>query len=60
MPMPDEMVMEPPEAVLPSPPSIVTVPLLVLPSPKTRFKILPLLVDDDPETINASPPDAPD
>ena len=54
------MVMEPPEAILQSPPSIVTAPPLVLPSPKARVKIPPLPVDDDPETIDASPPDAPD
>ncbi len=49
MPTPNEMVMEPPEAVLPSPPSAVTAPLLVLPSPKARVKIQPLMVDDNPE-----------
>jgi hypothetical protein len=43
MPTPNEMVMEPPKAVLPSPPMIVTAPLLVLPSPKARVK-LPLLL----------------
>jgi hypothetical protein len=59
MTMPDEMVMELPEAILLSPPSIVTGPPLVLPSPKARVKILPLLVDDDPETIDASPSAAP-
>jgi hypothetical protein len=53
---PNEMVTEPPEAVLPSLPSIVTAPLLVLPSPKVRVKIAPLLVDGNPETIDASLP----
>jgi hypothetical protein len=56
MPTPNEMVMEPPEAVLPLTPSIVTAPLLVLPSPEARVKIPLLLVDDDPEMIGASPP----
>jgi hypothetical protein len=60
MPMPNEMVMEPPEAVLQSPPSIVTAPPLVLPFPKARVKIPLLLVDDDPEMIVTSPPAAPD
>jgi hypothetical protein len=60
MPTPNEMVMEPPEAVVPLLPLIVTAPLLVLPSPKARVKILLLLVNDNPETIGASPPDAPD
>jgi hypothetical protein len=60
MPMPSEMVMEPSEAILQLPPSIVTAPLLVLPSPKARVKILPLMVNDDPDTIDTSPPAAPD
>jgi hypothetical protein len=61
MPAPDEMVMELPKAVLvTSSPSIITAPLLVLPSPKARVKIPPLLVDDDPETINTSLPAAPE
>jgi hypothetical protein len=34
VPTPNEMVMEPPEAILSSPPTIVTAPLLELPSPK--------------------------
>jgi hypothetical protein len=59
VPTPDEMVMELPEAVPPSPPSIVTDPLLMLPSPKARVMLLPLLVDDNPKVIDASPPAAP-
>jgi hypothetical protein len=58
VPTPDEMVMEPPKAVLPFLPSIVTVPPLVLPSPKARVELPLLLVDDNPETIDASPPAA--
>jgi hypothetical protein len=58
VPTPDEKVMEPPKAILPSPPLIATVPPIVLPSPKARVKHLPLLVNDDPETIDASPPAA--
>jgi hypothetical protein len=58
VPTPNEIMMEPPEAVLPLQPSIVTAPPLVLPTPKARVKILPLLVDDDPEIIDTSPPDA--
>jgi hypothetical protein len=38
---------------------IVTAPPLVLPSPKARVKLPPLLVNDNPETIDASPPAAP-
>jgi hypothetical protein len=60
VPTPDEVVMEPPEAVLPLGPTIVTAPLLVLPSPKARVKILLLLVDDDSETIDPSTLAAPD
>jgi hypothetical protein len=60
VPMPDEMVMEPSEAVLPLLPLIVTAPLLMLPSPEARVKLLLLLVDDDQLMINASPPAAPD
>jgi hypothetical protein len=61
VPMPDErMVMEPPEALLLLPPSIVTAPLLVLPSLKARVKILPLLVDGNPKTIGTSSPAASD
>jgi hypothetical protein len=56
----DEMVAEPPKAVLPLPPLIVTDPPLVLPSPMARVKLLPLLVPDNPELIDASPPAAPD
>jgi hypothetical protein len=55
VPMPDEMVMEPPEAVLPLVPTTVTAPPLVLPSPKARVKLPSLLVNDGPETIDASP-----
>ena len=44
-----------PQAILLSLPSIVTAPLLVLPSPEVRVK---LLVDGNPETIDASPPAA--
>jgi hypothetical protein len=58
--MPDEMVIEPPKAILPSMPSIVTAPPLVLPSPKVRAKLPPLLVNDDPEMINTTPPAVPD
>ena len=60
VPTPNEMVIVLPEAVLPSPPSIVTAPPLVLPSPKARVKHPLLLLDDDPETIDASLPAAPD
>jgi hypothetical protein len=60
VPLPNEVVMEPPKAILPSPPLIVTAPLLVLAFPEARVKLLPLLVNDDPETIDASPPAAPD
>ncbi len=57
-PTPDGIRMEsPPKAMLPLLPSIVTAPLLVSPSPKVRIK---LLVDGDPETIDPSPPAAPD
>ncbi len=59
VPTPNEMVMELPKAVLPLPQSIVTAPLFVLPSPKARVKLPLLLVDGDPEMINASPPAAP-
>ena len=58
--MPDEMVMEPPKAALSSPPLIVTVPPLVLPSYKARVKLPLMLVDDNPEMIDPSPPAAPD
>ncbi len=44
-PTPDGIGMELPKAMLPLLPSIVTAPLLVLPSPKVRVK---LLVDSDP------------
>jgi hypothetical protein len=60
MPTPNEMVMEPPKAVLPLPPLIVTAPPLVLPFPEARVKLLLLLANDNPETIDASPPAAPD
>jgi hypothetical protein len=53
--MPNEMVTDPPEAILPSVPSIFTAPLLVLPSPEARVKLLLLLVAHNPETIDASP-----
>ena len=55
VPTPNEMVMEPPKALLPSPPSIATVPPLVLPSPGARVKLSLLLANDDPETIDVSP-----
>jgi hypothetical protein len=55
VPTPNEMVMEPPVAVLPLPPSIVTAHPLVLPSPKARVKLPSLLVADDPEMIDALP-----
>ncbi len=58
VPTPNEMVMELPEAVLPLPPSIVTAPPLVLPSPEARVKLLPLLVADNQETFDTSPPAA--
>ena len=54
------MVMEPPEAALPSPPLIVTVPPLVLPSPEARVKLPPMLVDVNPETIDPTLLAAPD
>jgi hypothetical protein len=60
MPSQDELVMEPPEAVLPSTPLIVTAPLLMLPSPKARVKLPLLPVAGNPVTIDASPPAAPD
>jgi hypothetical protein len=60
VPMPDEMVMGPPKAVLSMPPSIVTAPQLLLPSPKARVKLMLLLVAKDPEMIDASPLAAPD
>jgi hypothetical protein len=60
VPKPNEMVIEPPEAVLPLPPSIVTAPPLVLPSPEARVKLLPLLVDDNPETVDGKNPAAPE
>jgi hypothetical protein len=44
VPMPNEMVMEPPKAILPSPPSIITATPVVLPSPVARVKLPPLLV----------------
>ncbi len=55
-PTPDGIGMELPKAMLPSLPSIVTAPLLVLPSPKVRVK---LLVDGDLETVDTSSPAAP-
>jgi hypothetical protein len=60
VPMTNEMVTEPPKAVLLLPPLIVTAPPLVLPSPKAIVKIPPLLVADKPERIDAYTPDAPD
>ncbi len=60
MSTPNKVLMEPPKAVLPLTPSIVTAPPLVLPSPEARVKIPPLLVDGNPEIIDASPPAAPD
>jgi hypothetical protein len=54
VPTPDEIVMELPVAILPLPTLMVTAPPLVLPSPEARAKLLPLLVDDDPE-VNRSP-----
>jgi hypothetical protein len=57
--MPNKMVMEPPKAVVPSLPSIVTAPPLVLPSSEARVKTPLLLVTYNLETIAASPPDAP-
>ena len=60
MSMPNEMVMEPPEAALPLLPLIVTVPPLVLPSPEARVKLPPMLVDVNPETIDPTPLAAPD
>jgi hypothetical protein len=59
MPTPDEMVTEPPKAILPSPPLIVTAPPLVLPSPEARVELLPLLVAYNLEMIDASFQDAP-
>ncbi len=46
-----------PEAMLPSLPSVVTAPPLVSPSPEVRVK---LLVNGDPESIDASSPAASD
>ncbi len=43
VPTPNEVMMEPPEAVLPLMSSIVTAPPLVLSSPEARVKILLLL-----------------
>ncbi len=60
VPTPNEMVTKPPEAVLPSQPSIVTAPPLVLPSPKAKVKLPPLLVAADQEMIETPPPAAPD
>jgi hypothetical protein len=60
MPTPNKMVMELLKAILPLPPSIVPAPPLVLPSPEAKVKLPLLLVDDNPETIDASPPAAPD
>ncbi len=53
--MPNGIWMELPEDMLLSLPSVVTAPLLVLPSPEGRVK---LLVDGGPETVDASPPAA--
>jgi hypothetical protein len=55
--MPGKIWMESPKAMLPLPPSAVSAPLLVSPCPKVRVK---LLVDGGLETINTSPPAAPD
>jgi hypothetical protein len=60
MPTPDEVVMELPKAILSLLLSIVTAPPLVLPSPKARVKLPPLMVNDNPEMIDTSPPAAPD
>jgi hypothetical protein len=60
MPTPNEMETELPKAILPLLPLIVTAPLLVLPFSDTRVKLPPLLDAGVPETIDASPPAAPD
>ena len=44
------------KAALTSQPSIVTAPLILVPSPEARVKLPPLLVDDDPAIIRAAPP----
>jgi hypothetical protein len=61
VPTHNEMAKEPPEAILPLPPLIVTVPLLVLPSPKARVKLLLLLVDVLPLSplLSLTPPPLP-
>ena len=48
--------MEPPKAKVPSPQSIATAPLIMLPSPDARVKLPPLLVDDNPAIIKEAPP----
>jgi len=53
VPTPDEIVMDPPKADVPSPPSIATAPPLVLPSPEARVKLPPAAPDDDPAIIEA-------
>jgi hypothetical protein len=55
-PTPNGIRMESPKAVLPLPPSVVSAPLLLLPSPEVRVK---LLVNGGLVTIHASPPTAP-
>merc|ERR1711906_58177 len=59
-PAPDEIRMDPPEAAVPSSPSIVTAPPLVLPSPEARVKFPPLLIEDDPAIVEAAPPASPE
>jgi hypothetical protein len=44
MPMPDEIVIQPPKSVAPSLPLIFSDPLLVLRSPEARVKLPPLLL----------------
>ncbi len=59
MPMPNEMVTECPYVILLPLPLFVTAPLLELPSPEARVKVSSLLINDNSERIDASPPAAP-
>jgi hypothetical protein len=44
--MPNVIAMDPPKAVDLSPPSMAATPPLVLPSPESKVRLSPLLVDD--------------
>jgi hypothetical protein len=62
VPSTDETVTEPPRVVVPPPPSVVTAPPPAPPSPelRSRVKLPPLLVEDDPELSEDDPPESPE